>query len=75
MTINCYEYVLFLLVIFGASRRQYDISFACVIITLLARSDCKINDISADFITAMKCREMQGKRVNTIDNEIFENLP
>ena len=54
---------------------KYDISFACVIIPLFARSDCKINDISADFITAMKCREMQGKRVNTIDNEIFENLP
>lgn len=39
------------------------------------RSDCKINDISADFITTMKCREMQGKRVNVADNEIFENLP
>ena len=54
---------------------KYDISFACVIIPLFARSDCKINDISADFITAMKCREMQGKRVNISDNEIFENLP
>ena len=50
-------------------------SFACVIIPLFARSDCKINDISADFITAMKCREIRGKRVNTIDNEIFENSP
>lgn len=52
-----------------------DISFACVIIPLFARSDCKINDISADFITAMKCREIRGKRVNIADNEIFENLP
>ena len=50
-------------------------SFACDIIPLFARSDCKINDISADFMTPMKCREMQGKRVNIIDNEIFENLP
>ena len=50
-------------------------SFACDIITLLARSDCKINDISADFMTPMKCREMKGKRVNVADNEIFENLP
>ena len=47
----------------------------CVIIPLLARSDCKINDISADFITAMKCREIRGKRVNISDNEIFENSP
>jgi len=50
-------------------------SFACDIIPLFARSDCKINDISADFITAMKCREIRGKRVNIADNEIFENLP
>ena len=54
---------------------KYDISFACVIIPLFARSDCKINDILADYMTPMKCREMRGKRVNTIDNEIFENSP
>ena len=50
-------------------------SFACDIIPLFARSDCKINDISADFMTPMKYREMRGKRVNVSDNEIFENLP
>lgn len=49
--------------------------FACDIIPLFARSDCKINDISDDFMTPMKCREMKGKRVNFADNEIFENLP
>lgn len=48
-------------------------SFACDIIPLFARSDCKINDISADFMTPMKYREMKGKRVNVADNEIFEN--
>ena len=50
-------------------------SFACDIIPLFARSDCKINDISADFMTPMKCRETKGKRVNIADNEIFENPP
>ena len=46
--------------------------FACDIIPLFARSDCKINDISADFMTPVKYREMQGKRVNIIDNEILK---
>ena len=49
--------------------------FACDIIPLFARSDYKINDISADFMTPVKCREMKGKRVNVADNEIFENPP
>jgi len=26
-------------------------------------------------MTPMKCREMRGKRVNIIDNELFENSP
>ena len=47
-------------------------SFACDIIPLFARSDCKINDISADVMTPVKYREMQGKRVNIIDNEILK---
>ncbi|EFU29826.1 hypothetical protein HMPREF6485_2236 [Segatella buccae ATCC 33574] len=40
-----------------------------------ARSVCKIKAFSIDFSMPVKYREMKGKRVNIIDNEIFENSP
>ncbi|PIN27416.1 hypothetical protein CUC04_08510 [Prevotella intermedia] len=38
-------------------------------------SGCKITRFYPKFQLPVKYREMKGKRVNIIDNEIFENSP
>jgi len=42
---------------------------------LSTESGCKITRFYPKFQLPVKYREMQGKRVNIIDNEIFENPP
>ena len=50
-------------------------SFGGFLSCLLTESGCKITSFCPKFQPPVKYREMKGKRVNIIDNEIFENSP
>ena len=57
--------------IFRTFYRPFERSFE----RLSARSGCKIKAFLIDFSMPVKYREMKGKRVNIIDNEMFGNTP